>query len=596
MDRTSFADPDRLTVMGEPEGLKVELNLQVLEHIPYDPQIVAPEVFLVSASAKLDILCIHELRSQLLHVLNLTRRRSGGPPAVKDRIRISAISVSPITVHRSTRLFILAPDLILRIHAPWQTRLNVVVPSTQPWKSFTALNNNSFMLTDGKSAPQRHHFDLVPQDQLVRWCLDILECIFDTNFSALFLSVYSIAKLKGKSTDLNAFVTTLFACFFAVNTRSPSPSPRPLPERTAEIKTDFDPWRTASNLFRRQTQSPSRPEFTPARFFHDAKELAHHFEGMQRSSHLVVILLAFHALSEELRLHFALSDLNNVLLPILSQLAHWLGRTSFVDYYTESHADIETIEFDKRPFSGVRDLGLSQQQPWSIYKWLVACVHASGTRVHDENLLTLDAILFKTSAEKVPNKDKIDRARRLLPTMDKLRNIYPLLNMLDFRGPFVKALDQNSVSTSWLNSLPIGVAYPLRVALSACKRQPLSTWTQSIYELVDRKDLVELLKMHARGLDLSSGSKNYPRHREEVNSISDICQKIQSPESISSGPTLADDHEDITNLIFRSDRRMLEVGKLLEYSQPGVTFWLRPTATLTYRSLVISLNLVNTQF
>jgi len=191
----------------------------------------------------------------------------------------------------------------------------------------------------------------------------------------------------------------------------------------------------------------------------------------------------------------------------------------------------------------------------------------------------LDGILFKTSLDIVPNNGKVDRARRLLPTIDKLRNIYPLLNIQDFRDAFVKALHENSITPSWLNSLPIGVAYPLRIALSACKRLPLSTWPQSIYELIDRKDLVELLKMHGRGLDLSSGPKNAPK-RHEVSSIAEICQKIQSPESVAAGPTLAEDHENITNLIFRNDRRLLEAAKLLEYSQPGLCFWLRPLPSI----------------
>jgi len=595
MDRTSFADPDRLTVMGEPDGLKIELNLQVLEHVPYDSQSMSPQVFIIPASTKLDVLCVHERRSQIAHLFNLTRRRSLGPPTVKDRIRISAISISPVTIHRSIRLLILSPDLIVRIHAPWQTRLNVVVPSAQPWKSFTSLDNNSFLFTDGKSAPHRKPLDLVPHDRLVCWCLDIVECIFDSNFASLFLSVYCAAKLKGKSTDLSAFVTTVFACFFAVNTRSPSPSPRPPSNRASDAKIDVDPWRTAKFFFYGRKSPGSHPEFTLNRFFSDARELAHHFEGMQGSSHLMIILLAFHALSEEFRLHFALSDLNKTLVPILTQLGHWLGRSSFVDYYTESYTEIEDIEFDTRAFSGIRNVGFAVQEPWSIYKWLVECVRAAGPRVHDESLLTLDGILFKTSLDRVPNNDKVDQARRLLPTIDKLRNVYPLLNIHDFRGAFVKALDENSITPSWLNSLPIGVAYPLRIALSACKRLPLSTWPQSIYELIDRKDLVELLKMHARGLDLSSGPKNVPKRHDEVSSIAEICQKIQSPESVTAGPTLAEDHENVTNLIFRNDRRLLEAAKLLEYSQPGLCFWLRTLPSIPLLPIPSRLTLVNTE-
>src|SRR5271163_2823301 len=80
MDRTSFADPDRLTVlMGEPEGLKHELNLQIIESFPFDPKNTSPDVFVINASPKLDILCLHERPSQVLHLYHLSRRNSGSP-------------------------------------------------------------------------------------------------------------------------------------------------------------------------------------------------------------------------------------------------------------------------------------------------------------------------------------------------------------------------------------------------------------------------------------------------------------------------------------------------------------------------------------
>src|ERR1700733_9932921 len=45
MDRTSFADPDRLTVlMGESEDLKQELTLHIIESFPWNTQ-STPHVF-----------------------------------------------------------------------------------------------------------------------------------------------------------------------------------------------------------------------------------------------------------------------------------------------------------------------------------------------------------------------------------------------------------------------------------------------------------------------------------------------------------------------------------------------------------------------
>ena len=284
----------------------------------------------------------------------------------------------------------------------------------------------------------------------------------------------------------------------------------------------------------------------------------------------------------DVRVHIGMANHNKTLVPILCQLAYWLGRNSFVEYYMTSDIEFETINFDARPFSGIRDVSFAQQEPWSIYRWLISCVHAAVPRVHQDELLTLDVLLFKAFPEKTPSAEKVSQARKLLPSIDRLRNIYPLLNLPDFRSAVINAMEENLATTIWLDDLPLGVAYPLKVALSVCKGQPLSTWSHSIYRLIDRKDLVELLRMHMHDLDISPSLKQIQKHIEDVGTVTEICQKVMTPESLASGPTtLADDHETVRNLIFRYDRRMLEVNKLLEYSQPGVTFWLSNSPTST---------------
>ena len=590
MDRTSFADPDRLTVlMGESEGFKQELRLQIIESFPFDANNTTPNIFVINVSHKLDILCLHEDRAQVLYLYHMTRR-SNGSPSFKEKSRIPALSAVPVTVGRSQRLLILSPDVIIRIHAPWSTRLNVVLPSNRPWRSISQCGRNRFTLTDSSSV-ERFHLDLVPQHPLIAWSLDVLECVLDTGIYSLFLSVYGIARLKLKATDTSAFIATLFACFLAVNNRSPSPLPRVVSE--TKVKHTTSPWKAVQALLDQGTASFDRIQGTgPPKLqslLPHARELVHHFEGAQRSNHLAVILLALHALSEEIRMHIGMSEHNAILIPILCQLSYWLGRMKFVEYYLTSSADIEITDFDKHAFSGVRDVGLGPQDPWSIYQWLISSIQAAVPRVHHDELLTLEVLMSKVSPEKTYPTEKLSVAKALLPSIDKLQKIYPLLNLRDLRSAFVHALEQNRVTTSWLDGLPLGVAYPLKVALSICKRQPLPAWSDSVCELIDRKDLVELLRVHIHDSEPSPSSSQMPRPIGDVATVTEICQRIQSPDFLSSGPSLADDHDMITNLIFRKDRRMLEVAKLLEYSQPGVTFWFRMTPTITYIPLVLQL-------
>lgn len=439
MDRTSFADLDRLTVLvGEPEGLKRELTLEIIESFPYDSNNIISEVFVVNASPKLDILCLHEHPSQVLHLYHLSRR-SSGIPAFKEKYRIPALSAAPIIVHKSQRLLILSSDLILRIHSPWHTRLNIVVPSTRSWRSISQVNGNRFTLIDTKSQTQRYHLDLIPQHRLIAWCLDILECILDSSFYSLFLSVYGIARLKSNSSDMAAFVITLFACFSALNTRSPSPSPRP----SSDMKIDNDPWQNLHSTIDKEvrfTTIQRNQPFTPLTVLPQARELVHHFEGVQRPYHLTMILFALHALSEELRLHIGMADQNKTLVPILCQLAYWLGRTSFVEYYVTSDVEFEAISFDRLPFSGIRDVSLAKQEPWSIYKWLISCVHVAVPRVHQDELLTLDVLLFKA----------FPRKPRLPIKLVKLRDYYLRSISFEMSTPYsIFAISATLSSMPW---------------------------------------------------------------------------------------------------------------------------------------------------
>src|SRR5579859_4563545 len=91
MERTSFADPDRLTVlMGEPEAFKQELSLQIMESFPFQANVVTSKVFVINVSRKLDILCLHEDGAQVLHLYHMARR-SNGTPMFKEKSRIPAL-------------------------------------------------------------------------------------------------------------------------------------------------------------------------------------------------------------------------------------------------------------------------------------------------------------------------------------------------------------------------------------------------------------------------------------------------------------------------------------------------------------------------
>jgi hypothetical protein len=566
MDRTSFADPDRLTVlMTEPQDLKHELSLHIIESIPFDTETLPPEVYVLNASPKLDILCINARRAKVLHLYYLSGKFST-VPVLKEKVRVPALGFAPVTLHRSQRLLVLSPDLIIRIHAPWLTRLNIVIPMTQRWRSISKVQGNYFKLTDSSDNSEQYHLELAPEHDLIERCMDVLECLLDANLYALFLSVYATAKIKSTANDVGAFTISLFACFLAFNTRSPSPSPGVISEQNFTA----DPWTLV-------VSSSDSAEHDPQRYIAPAGEFVYHFEGTQRSKHLFVMFLALHALSEELRMHLALARHNRILVPLLIQLAYWIGKPAFVDYYLTSDITFTSMEFDKRSLAGVRDAAFASVEPWSIYNWLICCVKAGVPRVSDIDILSLDDLLVKLEK---PSPQALVQARSLLPSIHKLRQIYPVLNHPDFRAPLLTLTSTLSVTKSWIHSLPLGVSYPLTVALSICRKSPLPSWSSPACELIGRKDLVEFQVLREGKPHFSTTSTKIV---EEPTSVAAICAGTLRQEGPwTTGPKFVEDHELITKLIFRRDRRMGEVTKLVEFSQPGLTFWYRPQAMLGY--------------
>jgi len=266
----------------------------------------------------------------------------------------------------------------------------------------------------------------------------------------------------------------------------------------------------------------------------------------------------------------------------------------FVEYYRTSDINMELVDFDRRALAGLRDVTLAQAEPWSIYTLLIEYLRGNASEDPRGDIPTLEALLYQAYSDKPPTTTKLNRARSLLPSIEKLRHIYPLLITPDSRNTLIQAMQEQAVTVTWLDSLPLGVVYPIKIALSQCQRDPLPIWSSSAYELIGRKDLVELLRLQSHETKPVPTYPSVPQSTEETSTVTEICLKVQSPETMLNGPTFADDHERITNLIFRKDRRMLEVHKLLEFSQPGVSFWFRTPPSVTYCYLVDEVDVGNT--
>ncbi|ODQ53556.1 hypothetical protein SAICODRAFT_38394, partial [Saitoella complicata NRRL Y-17804] len=118
--------------------------------------------------------------------------------------------------------------------------------------------------------------------------------------------------------------------------------------------------------------------------------------------------------------------------------------------------------------------------------------------------------------------------------------------------------------------LPVGLSVPLLEAILQCQVNPPKEWGAEALELIGRKDLKNLVKPDYTGFVHAVKEKE-----PEVRDIKTIVQSINEAESKEEGLAEVDTNA-VTRLLFREDRRLQEVTKLLRTSKPLIVIMDNP--------------------
>uniref|UniRef100_A0A8B9HFJ3 Anaphase promoting complex subunit 1 n=1 Tax=Astyanax mexicanus TaxID=7994 RepID=A0A8B9HFJ3_ASTMX len=107
-----------------------------------------------------------------------------------------------------------------------------------------------------------------------------------------------------------------------------------------------------------------------------------------------------------------------------------------------------------------------------------------------------------------------------------------------------------------LESVPFGVALPIRDAISQCREHPCSDWSEEVCALIGRQDLTK----QAHKVSLAKGK---PMVGLNVPVEPPITNEADEEED-----GMADLHPEVTGLIWSQDLRVQEVRRLLQSSRP----------------------------
>ncbi|CAN9499595.1 unnamed protein product [Ophioblennius macclurei] len=292
--------------------------------------------------------------------------------------------------------------------------------------------------------------------------------------------------------------------------------------------------------------------------------------------HIPALFYVLHLLYQELQLNELQRARASSLVCLLQQLARDLHLDEYVDLYWRDYPSLisgftESCFIDQTLIDQMQSSSVLTPEPPCVFSWLSRCLRGEErqpfphlpaicqrTRLlvlsyalyvgGDENATSTEAskYLLKLSTGQKSSTNDTQFRRRSNVNVSSKNLAVQLVVWLTSEGFTLKDLD----------SVPFGVALPIREAIYRCREQPCSDWSEKVCLLIGRQDLTK--QAHKMTLAKSKASVG--------SGIS-----LEPPAS-----TEADDEEDgmsdiiqeVTGLIWSQDLRVQEVRRLLQSSRP----------------------------
>ncbi|KAA6408998.1 MAG: anaphase-promoting complex subunit 1 [Lasallia pustulata] len=292
-----------------------------------------------------------------------------------------------------------------------------------------------------------------------------------------------------------------------------------------------------------------------------------------RQSALATLLMGLHLFREELKLDPLSSNSLHSLTPVLAQIGTWLGwhhwGCSETSYYMLENVEMDRWLFDDSVISAIR-IPAQPFEPPSIMSHIES-INLQSTNASFMTLLdvanTLDVRLSTGN-----RYDFSDLSQRLL--MGLTPRTVVILKLLDMTHTAsmeerVAEIASCGVDVPIIETLPEGVAAPLRAAIAICQSKPLTTWSSDILSIVGRDD-IGMLEHQDHIVRANPKPQISPSH-EAVRDVHTICKSTLEVETVGAYDGSAEqDRQAITRMIWREDQRFSEAAKLVHPLKPAV--------------------------
>uniref|UniRef100_UPI003AAE3DC1 anaphase-promoting complex subunit 1 n=1 Tax=Centroberyx gerrardi TaxID=166262 RepID=UPI003AAE3DC1 len=294
--------------------------------------------------------------------------------------------------------------------------------------------------------------------------------------------------------------------------------------------------------------------------------------------HIPALFYVLHLLYQELQLDELQRAGASSLVCLLQQLARDLQLEEYVDVYWRDYPSLissftESCLIEQAQIGQMQRPSFLRAEPPSVFSWLSSCLRGEEVPsfpflpgiCQRTRLLVLSYALYIVGDENATSTDvskylaKLSAGQKSCvsePVYRRQSSVKVELSSESLAEKLVVWLTSAGFTLKDLESVPFGVALPIREAIYRCREQPCSDWSEEVCLLIGRQDLTKqahkmtVAKGKASvGSGLSLEPPTTTEADEEEDGMSDIIQEV-------------------TGLIWSQDLRVQEVRRLLQSSRP----------------------------
>uniref|UniRef100_A0A3Q3B1W3 Anaphase promoting complex subunit 1 n=1 Tax=Kryptolebias marmoratus TaxID=37003 RepID=A0A3Q3B1W3_KRYMA len=277
--------------------------------------------------------------------------------------------------------------------------------------------------------------------------------------------------------------------------------------------------------------------------------------------HIPALFYVLHLLYQELQLDELQRARASALVCLLQQLARDLQLEEYVDLYWRDYPSLissftESCIIDPAAIGQMHRPSFLSSKPPCVFSWLSSCLRGEESSPFPY----LPGICQRTRLLVLHGSVSYHEPQLYLGYCCLHNNLnwvsMGVVTSVSLAEQLVVWLTSQGFTLKDLESVPFGVALPIREAIYRCREQPCSDWSEEVCLLIGRQDLTKqahkmtLAKSKASvGSGLSLEPPATTEADEEEDGMSDIVQEV-------------------TGLIWSQDLRVQEVRRLLQSSRP----------------------------